>query len=130
MEHIDLLNKEIQDLIDIASKPLVQKEKLKASVVYSFILDKNIEAGETAITPAKIYDAFKDWYDAFKDKSSFKEPITEAKFYKDFKKYFNHQRRRRQGDMFYLLDSSPFDMSEQAEFKLQQRLKKKHGKKE
>ncbi len=124
-----LSDKELEELLNLASKPLVQKKESKTSMVYSFILDNNIKPGSTQITPAKVYDAFKIWYEGFEDKSSFKELTGEAKFYREFKKYFGFQRRRRTGIVYYLLDSSSFDMSEEAEVELQEHLKNKHGKK-
>ncbi len=121
---------ELIQLLELASKPLIKKDNPKASGIYTFILDQNIEPGDTPITPAKIYDLFNNWLNNIKDTSELKtERITEAKFYKEFKKYFDHCRRRRMGTTYYLLNSSSFDMSEQAEQKLQDRLKKKHGKK-
>ncbi len=129
---MSLSKEEVDQLLEIASKPLVNPKQDKASDVYSFILDRCIEPGDTPITPAKVYDVFKEWSTNIRDTSVFKtsEATGEAAFYKEFKRYFNHQRRRRNGTVFYLLNSNSFDMSEKAEQELIERLKKKHGKKE
>jgi hypothetical protein len=108
---------ELDSLLAIASQKLQDKDNTKVSDVYMFIIDRNIKAGTQPITPTHVYDEYCAWSTA---------PKSHSMFGREFKRYFLNSKRTRKGNIYYLLDPSSFDMSEEAEIERKQKLRERH----
>jgi hypothetical protein len=108
---------ELDVLIATASQKLEKADDSKVSDVLLFIMDKDIKPGTQAITPTHVYDEYCLWSDS---------PKSHNLFGREFKRYFLNAKRTRKGNIYYLLDPSSFDMSEEAEIARKQHLRERH----
>jgi hypothetical protein len=109
---------ELEALINLASQKLENpRDDSKISDVYMFIVDRAIKAGSTPITPTHIYDEYCLWTNS---------PKSHSMFGREFKKYFINSKRTRKGNIYYMLDSSSFDMSEEAQIDRKNKLRERH----
>lgn len=114
---MQLSKEELNALIELAKQQLDTKEDPKVSDVYMFITDLGIQPGETALLPTEVYLIYQDWGG---NKS-------QAKFGREFKRYFMDSARVRRGQKMYLLDPKSFDMTEDSIAERKERLEKRYG---
>jgi hypothetical protein len=108
---------ELDSLIALATQKLEGKDDAKVSDVLLFIMDRDIKAGNEPITPTHVYDEYCSWTTT---------PKSHSMFGREFKRYFLNSKRTRKGNIFYMLDASSFDMSEEAAIARKQHLRERH----
>lgn len=108
---------ELDALIAVASQKLDTRDDSKVSDVLLFIMDLAIKPGLQPITPTHVYDTYVQWAE---------QPKSHSQFGREFKRYFLNSKRTRKGNIYYMLDPSSFDMSEEAEIARKNMLRERH----
>ena len=96
------------ELLLIAQNKIeLPKEAKGLNEAHRFILDLNIKLGDTKVPSGIIYERYKQWKEQTKGKIQAKNLFT-----KDFAQFFPNYRSTHY--RYYLLDATPFDLSEES----------------
>lgn len=97
-----------EELLALAKTPIKENPKLfPETTVHSFINDLGIKVGIDKVPAGIIYNRYLQWAAINKFK-----PIGKPKFFNIFKEFFKSPRNR--WVRVYMLDATPFDMSDEA----------------
>lgn len=111
----------VDDLIALASGAKPEEIVEKISEAARFIYEAGIKHGDTKVPAAVIYHTYKHW------KGWDQKRQSKALFFRDFKTYFEPIRTTH--GMIYLLNSKPFDLSEEAKWFIRAEIRSEKNKK-
>lgn len=92
----------LEEIAKQSTKVDVKPVKVKNKDVHAFIMENEIQAGESKIPAKLIYDTYLKWRPN-------KKKLTRNWFFHHFKNYF--KRYHGGSEIFYMLDEDSFDMS-------------------
>ena len=94
----------VEELIEIAKNPTQKKEEIQyLSEAHRFAVHYKIEPGKYKVRSAVVYELYKKWKDN-------KHLQTKTKFFREFSKIFD--KWKDESYVYYLLDPSPFHLSD------------------